>query len=132
MKPALALLSVLSTSETALLNPDKNIILNKILRWTIYNHFCAGTNREEVSKTVAEVKNIGYQGIILGYSRETVLDQNESTTRDETGSLTYSAKCYDMVEEWKKGTLETLRMIGSGDFLAVKLVNICLSSHGNC
>lgn len=120
MKPALTLLHLLSTSKSPVLNPDRNFLLNKLLRWTVYNHFCAGANREEVSKTVADIKRIGYQGVILGYSKEIVLDQNEAVAQDATGSTTYSEKCYEMVEQWKEGTLETLRMVGAGDFLAVK------------
>ncbi|KAJ5194704.1 Proline dehydrogenase [Penicillium cinerascens] len=121
LKPALAVLNVVTNSKSAFLNPDRNPILNKLLRWTVYDHFCAGTNRAEVSKTVADIKRIGYQGVILGYSREIVLDPNEKLARDETGSTTYSDKCYEMVEEWKNGTLDTLSMVGPGDFLAVKL-----------
>ncbi|KAJ5690725.1 Proline dehydrogenase [Penicillium macrosclerotiorum] len=119
--PALAILNVVTNSKSPFLNPDKNPVLNKLLRWTVYNHFCAGTNREEVSKTVARIKKIGYQGVILGYSREIVVDPNEKLALDESNVTTYSDKCYQIVEEWKKGTLETLRMIGQGDFLAVKL-----------
>ncbi|KAJ5313426.1 Na(+)/H(+) antiporter [Penicillium atrosanguineum] len=121
LKPALAVLNVVTNSKSAILNPDRNRILNKVLRWTVYDHFCAGTNRAEVSKTVADIKSIGYQGVILGYSKEIVLDPNEKLARDEAGSTTYSDKCYNMVEEWKRGTLDTLSMVGSGDFLAVKL-----------
>ncbi|KAJ5714709.1 Proline dehydrogenase [Penicillium malachiteum] len=121
LKPALATLNVLSKSDSAILNADRNPILNKLLRWTVYNHFCAGTNRQEVSKTVAQIKSIGYQGVILGYSREIVLDAEEQLALDESGTTTYSDKCYETVEEWKNGTLETLRMVGAGDLLAVKL-----------
>ena len=128
LKPALAILNVVTNSKSALLNPDRNFVLNKVLRWTVYNHFCAGTNREEVSRTVAEIKKIGYQGVILGYSKEIVLDPNEKLAHDDTGSATYSDKCYEMIEEWKKGTLETLRMVGPGDFLAVKYVTLSNSS----
>lgn len=120
LRPALALISVLSTSKSVLLNPDRNVPLNKLLRWTVYNHFCAGANKKEVSKTVADIKKIGYQGVILGYSKEIVLDHNEATSRDQSGTSQYSDKCYEMVDEWKNGTLETLRMVGPGDFLAVK------------
>ncbi|KAJ6164771.1 hypothetical protein N7470_003443 [Penicillium chermesinum] len=63
----------------------------------------------------------GYQGVILGHSREVVLDPNEKVARDESGSTTYSGKCYEAVEAWKQGTLDTLAMVGAGDFLAVKL-----------
>lgn len=120
LKPALALLNIVAKSKSPILNPDRNPILNKILRLTVYDHFCAGTNRTEVSKTVAEIKRIGYQGVILGYSKEIVLDPNETPVHDETGSTTYSDRCYEVVEEWKQGTLDTLSMIGAGDILGVK------------
>ena len=120
LKPALAILNIVTNSKSAILNPDRNPILNKLLRWTVYDHFCAGTNYKEISKTVADIKKIGYQGVILGYSKEIVLNPNEKMVRNEKGGTTYSDKCYEMVEEWKKGTLETLSMIGPGDFLAVK------------
>ncbi|OQE44896.1 hypothetical protein PENCOP_c002G00375 [Penicillium coprophilum] len=121
LRPALAVMGVLATSKSPLLNPDRNLPLNKLLRWTVYNHFCAGVNKKEVSKTVADVKKMGYQGVILGYSKEIVLDHDEKLSIDEFGTSKYSEKCYEMVEEWKEGTLETLRMVGPGDFLAVKL-----------
>ena len=63
---------------------------------------------------------MGYQGVILGYSKEIVLDHDEKLSFDEAGASQYSDKCYEMIEEWKEGTLETLRMVGPGDFLAVK------------
>lgn len=120
LKPALALLNIVAKSKSPILNPDRNLILNKILRLTVYDHFCAGTNRAEVSKTVAEIKNMGYQGVILGYSKEIVLDPNEKLAHDESGSTTYSDKCYETVEEWKRDTLDTLSMVESGDILGVK------------
>lgn len=122
LKPALALLNLVAKSKSPILNPDRNPILNKILRLTVYDHFCAGTNRVEVSTTVSDIKKIGYQGVILGYSKEIVLDPNEKPERDETGSATYSDKHYEMVEEWKRGTLDTLSMVEPGDILAVKSV----------
>ncbi|KAJ5515912.1 hypothetical protein N7527_007472 [Penicillium freii] len=114
-------MGVLATSKSTLLNPDRNLLLNKFLRWTVYNHFCAGVNRKEVSKTVADIKMMGYQGVILGYSKEIVLDPEEMLSTDASGASKYSEKCYQMIDEWKEGTLETLRMVGPGDFLAVKL-----------
>lgn len=69
---------------------------------------------------MAEIKKMGYQGVILGYSKEIVLDPNEKLAHDESGSTTYSDKCYETVEEWKQDTLETLRMVESGDILGVK------------
>ncbi len=121
MKPCLALLNSVCKSKTALGNPDRNPILNKLLRWTIYNHFAAGTCPKEVAKTAAEIKQMGYQGIILGYAKEVVLKEPligvVSTVQDK-----YLPCHYDVVRDWKRGTLDTLRMIEPGDFLAVKYV----------
>lgn len=120
LTPSLAILNLISNSNSAILNPDRNRILNRLLRWTLYDHFCAGTNRQEVSKTVADIKKIGYQGVILGYSKEIIVDPNEAVIHDASGSKVYSDRCYQVVEEWKNMTLETLRMIGAGDYLGVK------------
>ena len=121
LRPSLAILSALATSKSALLNADRNPLLNKLLRWTIYNHFCAGTNSQEVVQSVKKVKEMGYQGVILGYSKEIVLGPHDHTTTDgKSGSEYYSSRCYETIKEWKAGTLQTLCMIGPGDFLAVK------------
>lgn len=122
LRPSLAALDIITNSKSAILNPDRNRVLNRVLRWTVYDQFCAGTNRQEVCKTVADIKKIGYQGVILGYSKEIVVDPTDAVVRDGSGSKVYSDRCYDIVEEWKKGTLNTLRMVGPGDYLAVKYV----------
>lgn len=120
LKPSLAALEIIANSKSTILNPDHNRILNKILRWTVYDHFCAGTNRREVSKTVADIKKIGYQGVILGYSKEIIVDPTDAVVHNASGTEVYSDRCYEIVDEWKKGTLKTLRMVGAGDYLAVK------------
>ncbi|OJJ06548.1 hypothetical protein ASPVEDRAFT_56150 [Aspergillus versicolor CBS 583.65] len=131
LRPSLAALDIITNSKSAILNPDRNRVLNRILRWTVYDQFCAGTNRQEVSKTVADIKKIGYQGVILGYAKEIIVDPIDAVVRDGSGSKVYSDRCYDIVEEWKKGTLNTLRMVGPGDYLAVKLTGagpICINA----
>lgn len=111
----------MSKSKAAIMNPDMNPILNKLMRWTIYNHFAAGTSLQEVAKSSKEIKTMGYQGIILGYAKEVVLDDPAETgTASNTQDNEYRPCHYEVVEEWKNGTLETLRMVGPGDFLAVK------------
>ena len=92
------------------------------MRWSLYNHFASGTNAKEVARSIMEFKGIGYQGIILGYAKEIVL---ENPT--EGGRLIdddrYTPAEYRMVEDWKQGTIETLRMIGARDILSVKFVS---------
>lgn len=48
------------------------------------------------------------------------MDPTQAVVRDGSGTKVYSDRCYEIVEEWKKGTLATLRMVGAGDYLAVK------------
>lgn len=128
LRPSLALLDTLASSKAAFLNPDRNPLLNRLVRWTLYNHFCPGTNRAEVVRTVNEIKKMGYQGVILGYSKEVVLDHSETTQQDIQTAKDYPPQYYEVIEEWKRGTLETLRMVGPGDFLALKYVSIPTNS----
>ncbi|KAK7425681.1 hypothetical protein QQZ08_007779 [Neonectria magnoliae] len=121
LRPSLAIMALLTKSNSALLNADKNPVLNRVLRWAIYNHFCAGTNSREVSKAVEDVKRLGYHGIILGYAKEVVLDPVEALEHTSSGDAKYGAMHYEVIDEWKRGNLETLEMLGSGDFIALKL-----------
>lgn len=67
---------------------------------------------------LAEVKDIGYQGVVLGWAKEVVLNPANG------GVLSDNAKsgpaCYQMIDEWKEETLNTLRMLGPEHFLGVK------------
>ncbi|KAM5343604.1 hypothetical protein ACJ41O_012141 [Fusarium nematophilum] len=117
LRPSMAFLALITQSNSALLNPDRNPILNRILQWTIYDHFCAGNSIQDVSKTVKYIKKLGYHGIILGYSKEVVLDPNVELP--QTGVEEYPPECYGVIDQWKKGNIETLEMIESGDLLAI-------------
>ncbi|KAJ5488596.1 hypothetical protein N7539_003486 [Penicillium diatomitis] len=121
LRPALGLLKLVTHSKSGVFDPDRNWILNKFLRWTVYDHFCAGTNRNEVAKTIARVKSMGFQGVILGYSKEIVIDPDIPTSTHDINLALHSSQDDRAIEEWKDKTLETLRMVGSGDFLAMKL-----------
>ncbi|KAF7597620.1 Delta-1-pyrroline-5-carboxylate dehydrogenase, mitochondrial [Aspergillus hancockii] len=96
MRPALFMLNLLATSKSPILNADRNGILKKILRCTVNDHFRAGTNHAEVSRVIADTKRVGYQGVILGYSKEIVLHTNDHSS---THSTKYSGRCYEKVEE---------------------------------
>ncbi|KAF4967950.1 hypothetical protein FSARC_4603 [Fusarium sarcochroum] len=119
LRPSLAFIALLTQSNSALLNPDKNPVLNRVLQWTIYDHFCAGNSIPEVSNTVKYIKKLGFHGIILGYSKDVVLDPNVELP--QTGVEDYPVECYEMIDEWKRGNIETLNMIEAGDLLALKV-----------
>lgn len=118
MRPSLKFLEMITATKGFWLNADRNPILNRLLRWTLYNHFCAGSNKGQVARSMAEVKGLGYQGVILGHAKEVVLDPEAGEVY--SGDHKYGPACYRMVEEWKQSTLDTLRMLQPGDFLSVK------------
>ncbi|WAO90168.1 Hypothetical protein NCS54_00758500 [Fusarium falciforme] len=129
MRPSLAVIDAMTKSKSALLNPDRNPVLNRVLRWTIYNHFCAGSTKAQVARSMAELRRLGYQGVILGFAKEVVLDPAEGAVH--SGDAKYGPACYRMIHEWKEANLETIRMLSPNDFLSVKLTGagpVCLDA----
>ena len=63
---------------------------------------------EELTEAIAELTGI----------KDVVLDPNVKLPA--TGVEDYPAECYRMIDEWKRGNIETLNMIEAGDLLAVK------------
>ncbi|KAA8650311.1 hypothetical protein EYZ11_001345 [Aspergillus tanneri] len=92
--------------------------MNYILRTTIYNQFCAGSSETGVRKTVKDMKSLGFKGVILGYARESVARMEGTESRVE--AINQRSIEDRAVEEWKQGNLRTLKMIGEGDYLAIK------------
>lgn len=116
-KPSFLILRIIANSKSALLNPDKNLLLRICLKPLIYDQFCAGTNRAEVQNTVADIKRLGFSGVILCYGKELQVDQNEKLL----GSVGYNLKVPDAeINQWREGNLQTLSMIGEGDWLGIK------------
>lgn len=101
-----------------LLNPDHNICLRYLLKKTFYAHFCAGESLNEVRGVAAELKGMGYTGVILTYAKE-AMQSRRRTDRlmvecSDDGDARYE------VEMWKRESLETVRMAGEGDLVALK------------
>ncbi|KAK5999950.1 hypothetical protein QM012_005038 [Aureobasidium pullulans] len=80
----------------------------------IYDHFCAGTNKLEIKKTLDYLKNMGFKGVILIYSREIPampveeLHELEPLTQDED------------IDIWRDGNVKTLDMVEPGDYVGIK------------
>lgn len=112
-KPGLSIMRTIANSRSALLNPDVNPIVGAVVKLFIYNHFCAGANKREIDRTKAEAKRIGFSGIILCYGKETgVADIAKFPAGHE--------KMLAELAQWRDGNLETLDMIGKGDWLGMK------------
>ena len=111
------ILQRISYSPSWFLNPDRNPILHRIVRGIFYDHFCAGENEKEVKETIKGMKKMGFEGVILGYARETL-----AHTSVDSKATSGSVSIEEAVERWKKGVLDTLAMQGPGDFLSIKYV----------
>jgi len=116
-KPGFAILKLVANSRSRLLNPDQNPLLRLILRPLLYDQFCAGTNTAEIAKTRDNIKRIGFSGIILCYGKEILIDEsNQLHTSDATAAAQQSAE----IAHWRDGNLDTLSMVGAGDWLGMK------------
>ncbi|KAK8112296.1 proline dehydrogenase [Apiospora kogelbergensis] len=123
LPPSLAAMGLLAHTANPLLNPDRNPLLRAFLKQTFYAQFCAGESAPEVRRTVAGLKQIGFTGVILGYAKEVVLT-TEQQRRLERDGLPTGADAEDCVRNevvpWAAGTMETVRLAGPGDFVALK------------
>ncbi|OJJ01689.1 hypothetical protein ASPVEDRAFT_52589 [Aspergillus versicolor CBS 583.65] len=117
LKPAMGFMRLMATHDARLFSPEKNPLVRMALRASFYKQFAAGENEAEVGKTIRHIKGQGFTGVILGYAREIVIatrgrvpEPVDSPTEEELRDI----------EAWKQGTRRTLRMVGPGDFLAIK------------
>lgn len=121
----MAVLSFLASSKSALLDPDINAILRYILSTTVYTQFCAGATPPEVKDYIHNLKRMGYAGVILGYAKEVVMDEDEasatgaSTTGNNTDAAEEQRNAREILD-WKDGTMKTVELADEGDFVALK------------
>ncbi|KAI4142254.1 MAG: hypothetical protein L6R39_005014 [Caloplaca ligustica] len=101
--------SILSKLESVSRNPA----LQLILKQTFYKHFCAGETPAEVQRTAADLKSIGFKGVILAYAREIVVEKGRMVGDGELEEA-------KDVEAWKKGTMETVRLANRHGYAALK------------
>lgn len=116
--PGFALMRKVATSQSFLLNPDRNPVLRALVKPLVYDQFCAGTTRAEIQKNIARIKGLGFKGVILCYGKELQIEKPS-----EAHAAAANAKEETMrleVEAWRKGNLETLDMVGEGDWLGIK------------
>ena len=83
----------------------------------VYDQFCAGTNKGEIQKTMADIKRLGFAGVILCYGKELmVAHDNKFTSHLKANGTEIDSE----IEPWKDGNLETLAMLGENDWLGMK------------
>lgn len=122
LPPSLRIMAALANSASPLLNPDRNPLLRFFLKRTFYAQFCAGEHAGEVRATIARLKGIGFNGVILGYAKEvepTPAQAGQLGAAAAQGKETQSAIDHE-IRPWADGTLETVRLAEPGDFVALK------------
>lgn len=122
----MACLSKIANSESAILDPEKNILLRALIKPIIYDHFCAGTNKLEVKRTLDQLKSMGYKGVILIYSREIPAMPVEALHRLEP-----LADDQD-IHIWRDGNIRTLDMVEKGDYVGIKYTNNLSFTYKPC
>ncbi|KAM3472501.1 hypothetical protein MY5147_005258 [Beauveria neobassiana] len=126
LSPAISLLVKSCQPKPAFLfNIAKNPVLAWLLKETVYKQFCAGEAPSEIKSTMRAMKDMGFKGTILTYAKETVYDHKN---KEEFGlgmnmiptKGASSTEC-PYITSWKQGTLDTVKLLGEEDQLAVKI-----------
>jgi proline dehydrogenase len=121
LRPSLAALSFLAHAKSPLFSADTNPLIRMALKKTLYAQFCAGETPGEIRSTVAQLKQMGYAGVILGYAKEVVLEGRDAEALDARPDCVEQERCNaEEIATWKNGNLETVRLADKGDFVALK------------
>jgi proline dehydrogenase len=108
-------MTAIANSRSPLLSPDYNPLLRVMIKPFVYDQFCAGSHKPEIQKTIQQISDMGFDGVIMQYAKEFAPgEQHESPS---------SAEGDPELEHWVKGNLETLDMIESGNWLGIKWVS---------
>jgi hypothetical protein len=74
-----------------------------------------------VRSTLAGLKQLGYEGVILGHAREVVLSQDDVESEDHPISRREKDRCdAEDIETWKQNLIETINLAEKGDFVGLK------------
>lgn len=110
------MLHKIANSRSTLLNPDANPLLRLLVKPLIYDQFCAGTNKKEIAHTRDRIKSIGVSGIILCYGKEIQVSGKDELRSTGVAEVNEEAE----IEHFKQGYLQTLDMVGEGDWIGIK------------
>jgi len=99
---------------------DRNPVTNSAIRLGLYNHFCAGSKKEEIQATCEMLKKLGYDGVALTYAKEVEANKDGVETHETSE---------EMIKMWLDGTLKTIEYTGSGEYVAVKYVILSTSLY---
>ena len=118
-KSGLFVLEKIANSQSVWLDADKNPLIRSVVSPLVYKQFCAGRNKTEVQQTISQIKQMGYSGVILCYSKE-VMARVDSQGNQIVNHMSGEDTSMREVEAWRDGNLATLSAVGEGDYIGVK------------
>ncbi|OCT50110.1 carbapenem antibiotics biosynthesis protein carD [Cladophialophora carrionii] len=114
-------MNFLAHTTLPLFNPDRNPLLHFLLKRTFYAQFCGGETPPEVRRTIADFKNIGFEGVILGHAKEVVLSKEEAESLSaQPAAIDQAQVDAGEVATWKENTISTIELTQRGDYVALK------------
>lgn len=114
-------MSMLAHTTNPVLNPDSNPLLRALLKKTFYAQFCAGEQPAEVARTIKGLKDVGFEGVILGYAKEVVAPHGQEGTGSLPKHVAEETKVdMEEIDSWAQGTLMTVLLANRGDYVALK------------
>ncbi|EXJ55455.1 hypothetical protein A1O7_08382 [Cladophialophora yegresii CBS 114405] len=117
-KPGFAAFEKVANSQSPWLNPDRNPLLRSAIYPLVYKQFCAGRNPAEIARTSADVRKLGFSGIVLCYGKEVQVREHAD---ESVGCGKEKPNSMDMeIDQWADGNMKTLDMIAAGDWLGIK------------
>lgn len=112
-----AIFEKIARSPSPWLNPDRNPLLRAAIYPLVYKQFCAGRNKTEIARTSAETRRLGFSGIVLCYGKEVQVQADKLVGYNHGSSVnTMDAE----ISQWADGNIQTLDMVGEGDWLGIK------------
>ncbi|KAM3496944.1 hypothetical protein MY10362_009687, partial [Beauveria mimosiformis] len=126
LSPAISLLvKSCQPKPEFLFSVSRNPVLAWLLKETVYKQFCAAEAPSEIKLTMRAMKDMGFKGTILTYAKETVFDHKNQEEFGLGMNITptngaSSTEC-PYITSWKQGTLDTVKLLGEEDQLAVKV-----------
>ncbi|KAM0438589.1 hypothetical protein ACHAPT_001341 [Fusarium lateritium] len=122
MNTGVAAINLMAETKNPILDPDRNPILRRIMRFAIYDHFCSGITQQETIGGIAKIKAMGLTGVILNHAKEVTVDKDPMRGKGEVNAAVASKEDEDNVADWLDRNLKTIEMLGKDDFVGLKQV----------
>ncbi|KAI5286660.1 proline dehydrogenase [Ascosphaera aggregata] len=118
---SLGVLKLVTKTKYVIFDAERNPVIRGVMGATVYNQFCAGRTLEEIDHTIQGLKDKGFAGVILGFAREVVLDEDKA--KDTNKVVIKEGETPREISEitaWKDSQLKTINLAGHGNIVHMK------------